>query len=417
MSSTAQNIQNTTHIDGEYICFGGSSLSGKSGEDGAVNIKTRGAVRLQFDAESVHTLGLRTDSIKDTANNDIIENVSDSQIKFHKNINFNNVSISGFTGSGSATGLSTADITSSNTGYATADAEFDDLHTRTTLNTNRTSGLTANRVISSSGAGIIEASSFGPSDIVRKSDTNGQTLSSGLTVGGNLNIPSGSAYQVNGTALASANLTDGATLSKLDSNETFSGNKTFTGDVDITGSNDVNINKAITIQQFDVSGGGFVGGSNVEYTTQQGCIKKTDAVVLTNSKYTDNASDATGKTNAHGFLRVSNNTTGEVVNTGEVVMADSAITQTINGNKTFSSSLTVGDGATNAFISAGGYLQLTTPSGTNSEIKFNKAGSVHTLTMSDVGTADDNLSFDANFNLTSGTVSYTHLTLPTTPYV
>ena len=402
MSSTAQNIQNTTHIDGEYICFGGSSLSGKSGEDGAVNIKTRGAVRLQFDAESVHTLGLRTDSIKDTANNDIIENVSDSQIKFHKNINFNNVSISGFTGSGSATGLSTADITSSNTGYATADAEFDDLHTRTTLNTNRTSGLTANRVISSSGAGIIEASSFGPSDIVRKSDTNGQTLSSGLTVGGNLNIPSGSAYQVNGTALASANLTDGATLSKLDSNETFSGNKTFTGDVDITGSNDVNINKAITIQQFDVSGGGFVGGSNVEYTTQQGCIKKTDAVVLTNSKYTDNASDATGKTNAHGFLRVSNNTTGEVVNTGEVVMADSAITQTINGNKTFSSSLTVGDGATNAFISAGGYLQLTTPSGTNSEIKFNKAGSVHTLTMSDVGTADDNLSFDANFNLTSG---------------
>ena len=166
MSTTTQNPQNTTHIDGEFISFGGSSLAGQSGEDGAVNFKTRGNVRLQFDAESVHTLGLRTDSIKDTSNNDIIENVSDSQIKFHKNINFNNVSITGFTGSGSATGLSTADITSSNTGYTTADSEFDDLHTRTTLNTNRTSGLTANRVIASSGAGIIEASSMDSSRCV-----------------------------------------------------------------------------------------------------------------------------------------------------------------------------------------------------------------------------------------------------------
>ena len=402
MSTTTQNPQNTTHIDGEFISFGGSSLAGQSGEDGAVNFKTRGNVRLQFDAESVHTLGLRTDSIKDTSNNDIIENVSDSQIKFHKNINFNNVSITGFTGSGSATGLSTADITSSNTGYATADAEFDDLHTRTTLNTNRTSGLTANRVIASSGAGIIEASSFGPSDIVRKSDVNGQTLSSGLTVGGNVNIPDGSVYQVNGTALASANLTDGATLSKLDANEVHSGSKTFSGQVSITSANDVIMNKAATIQQYDISGGTIVGGSNVEYTEQQGCIKGTDAVVLTNSKYTDNASDQTGKTNANGFLRVSNGTTGEVVNTGEVVMADGTLTQTIDGDKTFSSSLTVGSGSSNAFISAGGYLQLTTPSGTNSSIRFNKAGSVHTLTMSDAGSADDNLSFDAHFNLTAG---------------
>jgi hypothetical protein len=402
MSTTTQNPQNTTHIDGEFISFGGSSLAGQSGEDGAVNFKTRANVRLQFDAESVHTLGLRTDSIKDTSNNNIIENVNNSQIRFHKNIDFNNVSITGFTGSGSATGLSTADITSSNTGYATADAEFDDLHTRTTLNTNRTSGLTANRVIASSGAGIIEASSFGPSDIVRKSDVNGQTLSSGLTVNGNLNISNGSAYQVNGTALASANLTDGATLSKLDANELHSGNKTFTGQVSITNANDVIMNKAATIQQFDVAGGAFVGGSNVEYTTQQGCIKKTDEVVLTDSKYTTNASDQTGKTNAHGFLRVSNGTTGEVVNTGEVVMADSAITQTINGSKTFSSSVTVGSATSNAFISSGGYVMLTTPSGINGEVKFNKAGSVHTMTMNDLGNELDNLTFDANFNLTSG---------------
>lgn len=402
MSTTTQNPQNTTHIDGEFISFGGSSLAGQSGEDGAVNFKTRGNVRLQFDAESVHTLGLRTDSIKDTSNNDIIENVSDSQIKFHKNINFNNVSISGFTGSGSATGLSTADITSSNTGYATADAEFDDLHTRTTLNTNRTSGLTANRVIASSGAGIIEASSFGPSDIVRKSDVNGQTLSSGLIVGGNVNIPSGSAYQVNGTALASTNLTDGTTLSKLASNETLSGNKNHTGELAVTGTDDVILNKAITIQQYDLLGGALVGGSNVEYTTQQGCIKKTDAVELTNSKFTDNAVGATGKTAANGFLRVGSNSTGELINTDEVCMADGSLTQTISGSKTFSSSLTVGSGTSNAFISSGGYLQLTTPSGVNGEIKFNKAGSVHTLTMNDLGSALDNLTFNANFNLTSG---------------
>ena len=98
-------------------------------------------------------------------------------------------------------------------------------------------------------------------------------------------------------------------------------------------------------------GGAVVGGSNVEYTVQQGCIKKTDAVLLTNSKYTDNAVGASGKTAANGFLRVSNNSTGEVINTDEVVMADGSLTQTISGNKTFSSSMTVGSGSSNAFIS------------------------------------------------------------------
>jgi hypothetical protein len=291
---------------------------------------------------------------------------------------------------------------SSGSAYGTVDAELDDLQTRVSANTTRTTGLTASKILVSSASGVLGTGSFDATDIVRKSVSTGQTLSGPLTVGGNLNISDGSAYQVNGVALSSSNLTDSATLSKLDANETHSGNKTFTGQVSITNANDVIMNKAATIQQFDVAGGAFVGDSNVEYTTQQGCIKKTDEVVLTDSKYTTNASDQTGKTNAHGFLRVSNGTTGEVVNTGEVVMADSAITQTINGNKTFSSSVTVGSSGTNAFISSGGYVMLTTPSGVNGEIKFNKAGSVHTMTMSDLGNELDNLTFDANFNLTSG---------------
>jgi len=331
------------------------------------------------------------------------------ELSFDSNmtLKFNGCTVSGLTGVGSGA-VNAQAVASNNTNpasgsaYATVDSELDDIQTRVSANTSRTTGLTASKILVSNGAGVLSAGSFDQTDIMRKSVSGGQTLSSGLIVGGNVNIPDGSAYQVNGVALSSTNLTDSATLSKLAANEVFSGNKTFSGSLDIIGSNDVIINKAATIQQFDVAGGGFVSGSNVEYTAQQGCIKKTDAVVLTDSKYTANASDQTGKTNAHGFLRVSNGTTGEVVNTGEVVMADSAITQTINGNKTFSSSLTVGSGSTNAFISAGGYLQLTHPSGTTSSIRFNKAGSVHTLTMNDLGTAADNLSFDANFNLTAG---------------
>ena len=291
---------------------------------------------------------------------------------------------------------------SSGSAYGTVDAELDDIQTRVSANTTRTTGLTASKILVSNAAGVLSTGSFDATDIVRKSVSTGQTLGGPLTVGGEINIPSGESYKINSVALASTDLSDGTTLSKIAADETLSGNKNHTAELAVTGTDDVILNKAITIQQFDLLGGSIVAGSGVEYTTQQGCIKASDAVVLTNSKFTDNASDRTGKTAANGFLRVSNGATGEVVNTGEVCMADGSLTQTIGGNKTFSSSVTIGDGATNAFISAGGYLQLTTPSGTNGQIKFNKAGSVHTLTMNDVGTAADNLSFDANFNLTAG---------------
>jgi len=331
------------------------------------------------------------------------------ELSFDSNmtLKFNGCTVSGLTGVGSGA-VNAQAVASNNTNpasgsaYATVDSELDDIQTRVSANTSRTTGLTASKILVSNGAGVLSAGSFDQTDIMRKSVSGGQTLSSGLIVGGDVNIPDGSAYQVNGVALSSSNLTDSATLSKLASNETLSGDKTFSGDVSMLGSNAVVMNRAVNIQQFDVFGGAPVSGTGVEYTTQQGCIKKTDAVVLTNSKYTDNAVGEANKTIAHGFLRVSDSTTGEVVNTGEVCMADGSLTQTIGGNKTFSSSLTVGSGSSNAFISAGGYLQLTTPSGTNGEIKFNKNGSVHTLTMNDVGTSADNLSFDANFNLTSG---------------
>ena len=291
---------------------------------------------------------------------------------------------------------------SSGSAYGTVDAELDDLQTRVSANTSRTTGLTASKILVSSASGVLGTGSFDATDIVRKSVSTGQTLSGPLTVGGEVNIPDGEAYKINSVPLSSSNLTDSATLSKLSANETISGNRNHTGELAVVGTDDVILNKAITIQQYDLLGGAVVGGSNVEYTTQQGCIKKTDPVVLTNSKFTDNAVGASGKTTANGFLRVGSNSTGELINTDEVVMADGSLTQTISGNKTFTSSTTFGSGTSNVFLSAGGYAQITTASGVNGQIKFNKAGSVHTLTMNDVGSADDNLSFDANFNLTAG---------------
>ena len=384
--------------------------------DNACHIKTPAGQRLQLDTEKVMAnnadIGtLAVYNIQDRSDNNLITVPSGTTNRLEfaagATVDFNDCTVQGLSGvgGGSVDAQAVASNNSnpaSGSAYGTVDAELDDIQTRVSANTSRTTGLTASRILVSSGAGTLSAGNFDQTDIVRKSVTGGQTLSGPLTVGGEVNIPDGSTYKVNSVALASSNLSDGATLSKLAADEVHTGSRTFSGQVTILSSNDAIMNKAATIQQYDISGGTIVGGSNVEYTTQQGCIKKTDDVVLTATKYTANASDQTGKTNAHGFLRVSNGTTGEVVNTGEVVMADSAITQTINGNKTFSSSLTVGSGSTNAFISAGGYLQLTTPSGTNGEIKFNKAGSVHTLTMNDLGTAADNLSFDANFNLTAG---------------
>ena len=386
--------------------------------NGSCHIFVPSGDKLQVHAEDTQFLGkvdlsskARFVEFDDYQGNPIMSVDPDTpqELSFDSNmtLNFNNCTVQGLSGLGSGS-VDAQAVASNNTNpasgsaYATVDAELDDIQTRVSANTSRTTGLTASKILVSNGAGVLSAGSFDQTDIVRKSVSGGQTLSSGLTVGGNLNISDGSAYQVNGVALSSSNLTDSATLSKLAANEANSGNKTFSGQVSITGANDVILNKAVTIQQYDISAGSIVGDSNVEYTTQQGCIKKTDEVVLTDSKYTTNASNQTGKTNAHGFLRVSNGTTGEVVNTGEVVMADSAITQTINGNKTFSSSVTVGSGTSNAFISAAGYLQLTVPSGTDGAIKFNKAGSVHTMTMQDLGNELDNITFDANFNLTSG---------------
>ncbi len=386
--------------------------------DGSCHIFVPTGNKLQIHAEDTQFLGqvdlsskARFVEFDDYQGNPIMSVDPDTpnELSFDSNmtLKFNGCTVSGLTGVGSGA-VNAQAVASNNTNpasgsaYATVDSELDDLQTRVSANTSRTTGLTASKILVSSGAGVLSTGSFDQTDIVRKSVSGGQTLSSGLIVGGNVNIPDGSAYQVNGVALSSSNLTDSATLSKLASNETISGNRNHTGELAVVGTDDVILNKAITIQQYDLLGGAVVGGSNVEYTVQQGCIKKTDAVVLTNSKFTDNAVGASGKTAANGFLRVSNNSTGEVINTDEVVMADGSLTQTISGNKTFSSSMTVGSGSSNAFISSGGYLQLTTPSGVNGQIKFNKAGSVHTLTMNDVGSADDNLSFDANFNLTAG---------------
>lgn len=397
---------NTFPISADYVIFSGNN----SGADGNIHLRADNTdAHLQFDnrIRCAKDIELKT-KIADVSGGKIMElsadksTVSHGKItKFEATIDFNNQTILNAPSLGGGGSLTTADIGSSN-GYASADLELDNITTSLNTTKARTENLTTNKIMISNNAGILVAGTFAETDIVRKSVSTGQTLSGPLTIGGEVNIPSGESYKINSVALASANLTDGGVLMKTTADEIVSGDKTFTGDASFLGSGDIIMNKALIIEMYDMLGGGVVAGTNEEYTEVQGCIKKTNPIFLTNTKYTSNASNATSNDGGHGFLQCTATATGQIDATAEVVRADGGINQSIDGNKTFSSSLTVGSGSTNAFISAGGYVQLTTPSGTNSSIKFNKAGSVHTLTMNDLGTALDNLTFDANFNLTSG---------------
>lgn len=83
-------------------------------------------------------------------------------------VDFNNCTVQNLAGS-SVGQLEASQINSSNSGYTTVDNELDDLQLRTTLNTQRTTGLTANKMMSTSGAGIIQASTIDTNSVANKS--------------------------------------------------------------------------------------------------------------------------------------------------------------------------------------------------------------------------------------------------------
>ena len=82
-------------------------------------------------------------------------------------IDFNSCTVQNLSGS-SVGQLEANQINSSNSGYTTVDNELDDLQVRCTLNTQRTTGLTANKLVSTSGAGIIQASTIDPTSVAIK---------------------------------------------------------------------------------------------------------------------------------------------------------------------------------------------------------------------------------------------------------
>ena len=117
-------------------------------------------------------------------------------VKFESAVDFNSVSVSGLTN----LSLNSSQILSSNlagqSGDTSIDAEIDSMTTNITSNTNRTSGLTANRIMRSNNAGNLQIATFDTADVLRKNDTTDQAITS------NLNFASGKKVLYNGNQIA-----------------------------------------------------------------------------------------------------------------------------------------------------------------------------------------------------------------------
>jgi len=178
MSNLPSIAKHRFNIDADEIHIG-------SGNHDGIDFKfnTHGAV---FDVPTggiKSADGILTNTQKDE-NGNIVSTIEPSgTLRFQTDIlhdsnttiDFNNCTVQNLAGS-SVGQLEASQINSSNSGYTTVDNELDDLQLRTTLNTQRTTGLTANKLVSTSGAGIIQASSIDPASVPNKTSGTPQTF-------------------------------------------------------------------------------------------------------------------------------------------------------------------------------------------------------------------------------------------------
>jgi len=173
--------------------------------DNACHIKTLTGQRLHIDAETTQVTNkleagvVSLFKINDRVDNELVSIPTGTTNRFEFNsgatVDFNGCTVEGFAGGGVGQ-LEASQINSSNTGYTTVDNELDDLQVRCTANTNRTTGLTANRMLESSGAGIIRASGIISSNVANKGSSTTQTFIS--TVASDTSLFAGTASPASG---------------------------------------------------------------------------------------------------------------------------------------------------------------------------------------------------------------------------
>ena len=155
---------------------------------------------LDFDKtkiEKIKTKDIQNDngeSVFDLSVNTIVD--VKKPIKFEGAVNFSGVNVSGLNN----ISLNSSQILSSNlsgqSGDTSIDAEIDSMITNISNNTNRTSGLTANRILRSNNSGTLQIATFDTADVLRKNDTTNQAITS------NLNFASGKKILYNGSQVA-----------------------------------------------------------------------------------------------------------------------------------------------------------------------------------------------------------------------
>ncbi len=171
--------------------------------DNACHIKTLSGQRLHLDAETTQVTNkleagvVSLFKINDRSDNELVSIPTGTTNRFEFNagatVDFNACTVEGLTGT-SVGQLEANQINSSNTGYTTVDNELDDLQVRCTANTNRTTGLTANRMLESSGAGIIRASGILSNNVANKGSGSAQTFAG--IVASNLSLFAGTSDPV-----------------------------------------------------------------------------------------------------------------------------------------------------------------------------------------------------------------------------
>jgi hypothetical protein len=254
----------------------GDTLKFNHSRDDTVHIIAPTSNSLNFENDVKFANSISTDTIKNKSGDELLtyDNTND-KLFVKSNIDFANSTVSNLTN----LTLNSSQILSSNlagqSGDTSIDAEIDNMTISIGQNTNRTSGLTANRIMRSNGAGNLQVATFDTADVLRKNDTTDQAITS------NLNFASGKKILYNGNQVALSDISGYTALqNEVDTNSNKTGITTQQANDIITNNSKVSIT---TQQANDI----ITNNSKVSITSQQASaiITNTDKVALTSGEY------------------------------------------------------------------------------------------------------------------------------------
>ena len=201
---TTPHKQNTVFpITADHLVFCGNNV----GLDGDVHIQTQEHTsKIHLDNHTVFEKELNVkDKINDNDGDNIFQlSTNDTKIehnkltKFNQNIDFNDkevTNLAGFDGKFTSSQILSSNRLGQSAPNNTLDKEIDDILIDVGNNTNRTSGLTTNKIMRSNNSGTLQPATFDVDKIVRNDLTSQQELV------GDINLASGKRIKYNNVAI------------------------------------------------------------------------------------------------------------------------------------------------------------------------------------------------------------------------